>query len=220
MIGLRRLRATIRRDDGAPRAVRTLRVALPLGAAALAGLLLAWPHLFSHAPNRASIDAAAPAADGGSTTMRAASYLGRTADDTPYVVRAETAQPGTDAAEQVLLDSVITEMAGEHPVELSARDAELRLKDKAILLKGGIELRLTDGQRVRTERAQVDLDDGRIEGDRPVEVDGPEGTLSADRFEVIDSGATLRFQGRVRAVLSPPKEEAREAEPTRPGAAS
>jgi hypothetical protein len=40
-------------------------------------------------------------------------------------------------------------------------------------------------------------------GEQPIQGFGPAGTLSADRFEIHDSGALLRFEGRVKVTLPP-----------------
>ncbi len=88
-------------------------------------------------------------------------------------------------------------------IGLNAGSGELNTKTRKLRLNDGVSLFYDGGYEMRGDHAFVDIAAGTAYGDTPVEGQAPGGTLQADRFEVMDNGKVIRFNGSVRMKLYP-----------------
>ncbi|HEX5079015.1 MAG TPA: LPS export ABC transporter periplasmic protein LptC [Geminicoccaceae bacterium] len=198
------------------RLIDVLRILLPALALILVGLVIAWPQIMP-GPAGIAVPTFVPGDAGEPDRLRMDSprYVGRTSHDRPYAVMARSASLDPLSANVVYLDRPSADIAlGEDgSVQLVAQNGTYDRAAGRLLLDGGIEVVTSNGYRFVTPSARVNLAQGRVRGRQPIEGFGPSGRLSADRFEIKDAGDVLRFDGRVRVTLLPPRQrEARPAE--------
>jgi lipopolysaccharide export system protein LptC len=188
------------------RMVELLRYILPAIALCLIALVVLWPQLIGSAGGLIAPMLANAEVDGTDVMlMHKPRYVGQTKDAEPYELTAASAYIDPKKPNQVHLEQLAADLA-----QSSRRDLNLvaltglyhRSADK-LDLDGDIALTTSDGYRFETASARINLAAGRVVGDQPVAGWGPAGTLAADRFEIIDSGKLLRFEGRVKVTLPP-----------------
>jgi lipopolysaccharide export system protein LptC len=201
------------------RFVRTMRVALPLGALALFVLLLAWPRL--HGPESDVIRPVADAVDlerDGRVRLDHPRYVGEGSGSRGFRVEAEAARVDPVSPRRIELEHMRAELPArdDRDVAVEAGRAIYDREDGILDLEGGIDVVTEDGYRLRTEAAKIAIGAGLLRTLSPVTGSGPRGELVADRLEVSESGNVLRFSGNVRARLP----VAAGAEADTPGAGS
>ncbi len=183
--------------------VRTMRVALPVGAIGLLALVMLWPRLsaIDSGPNLGvgGVDLE----QDGRVRLDHPRYVGEASEGGAYAVEAESARLDPVEPRRIELEQMRAELPaeGRGPVELRADGAVFDRDEELIELDGGIELTTADGYRLRTEAATVVLGAGTVRSSTPVDGDGPEGEIRADRLEVDDGGEVIRFVGDVRVRL-------------------
>jgi lipopolysaccharide export system protein LptC len=190
----------------ASRTVELLRYILPAIALCLIGLVVLWPQLIGGAGGLIAPMLANAEVDGTDVMlMHQPRYVGQTKHAEPYELTAASAYVDPKKPNQVHLEQLAADLA-----QASRRDLNLialtglynRAADK-LDLDGDIALTTSDGYRFETQSARINLEAGHVVGDQPVAGWGPTGTLAADRFEIVDSGKLLRFEGRVKVTLPP-----------------
>jgi lipopolysaccharide export system protein LptC len=213
-------RGAVRRPRRRSRLIGVLRVVLPLLALVLVGLVLAWPQIMRDSggigvPTLVLGDADQP----DMLRMDSPRYVGQTRSERPYEVTARAASLDPLRANIVHLDrpSANIALGDDGEVRLTAENGTYNRDTERLLLDGGIEVVTSSGYRFVTPSARVNLAQGLVRGWQPIEGAGPDGTLSASRFEIQDSGAVLRFDGRVRVTVLPPA--GRETPPDEPATA-
>jgi lipopolysaccharide export system protein LptC len=183
------------------RFVRTMRIALPLGAFALLALLFAWPRL--HGPD---VDLITPSAEqvnverDGRVRLDHPRYVGEGSGTRGFTVEAEVARVDPAAPRRIELERMRAELSGsdDRDVTVEAGRAVYDREDALLDLEGGIDVVTDDGYRLHTDAAQVAIEAGLLRTHAPVEGSGPAGELAADRLEVSERGDVLRFSGNVR----------------------
>lgn len=125
-------------------------------------------------------------------------YQGLDAKNNPYTVIADKAiQKDKDNVTLLNLRADIKQGDGKW-LALTAGAGDLNIPDKQLLLMDGVTLFYDGGYEMETAYAQVDIGQGTAYGDSPVKGHGPLGTLQASRFEAVDRGRIIRFNGSVR----------------------
>lgn len=189
-----------------PRLVRVLRYVLPVIAALLIGVVVAWPQLVGRGGGLIA-PMLAPGQIDGTDVMRMDNprYSGRTSDAEPFEVIAASAYLDPAQPDRIHLEQVAADIAtaAQRDVHLAAASGIYDRKAEHVELGGGIELTTSDGYRFETSSAHVNLERGRVVGREPIAGAGPSGTIAADRFEFQDGGERLRFMGRVRVTVQP-----------------
>lgn len=89
------------------------------------------------------------------------------------------------------------------PVNITSAHALYGIRTERLALSGGVEVVTSRDQRARLASAEVDLRTGRVVSEEAVEIDMPQGTIVSDRLVIEDSGAYVRFEGRVKAHFTP-----------------
>jgi lipopolysaccharide export system protein LptC len=212
-IGGRRPRRGVPMHRRYSRMVELLRYLLPALALSLIALVALWPQLIGTAGGLIVPIFANAKVDGADVMlMRNPRYVGHTKNDEPYQLTAASAYADPRQPDRVHLDRPAGALtaAGPRDLKVTARSGLYNRAGGALELNGSVELTTSDGYRFDTARAHIDLRNGQVIGDQPIEGSGPAGKLWAKRFEILDKGDLLRFEGRVRVILPPrpPREEA------------
>ena len=186
--------------------VGLMRYLLPAAAAALLGLVVAWP-LVSDGGEGIHIPLATDAGIDGRLTMLNASYQGADAKNRPFAVRgAEAFQPENDSPIVHLSGveaDIFTDPAQNGVLALSANEGLYQRDAERLDLTGDVTVRSDAGHEFITTEAHIDLTAGSAKGHEPVSGKGPHGLLDAGNFALLDRGQVMTFGGRVRVTLLP-----------------
>ena len=186
--------------------VGLMRYLLPTMAAALLGLVVAWP-LVSGGQEGVHVPLIEDPDVDGRLTMVNASYRGTDAKNRPFAVRgAEAFQPENDSP-IVHLSGIEADIYGDQTrssmMALTANEGLYRRDAEQLDLSGDVTVRSDAGHEFRTSKAHIDLPAGIARGDEPVSGKGPHGLLDAGNFALLDRGEIMTFGGRVRMTLFP-----------------
>lgn len=197
-----RPRESINEAQRYSRFVQIMKRALPIAAAIIAAIVLA----FALQPGEATRFAMTFSKSGKLENDLGMSHPRLTgADDSgqPFVVTALSATQESADSKRALLNKVeadITLKDGTWINVVSDKgvvDTEKRTLD----LTGNISIYSDNGYEAHAPTAQVDLKTGVIHGIQPVQVQGPLGTLAADTFEIHRDTKKLFFKGNVKSVF-------------------
>lgn len=184
------------------RFVRTMRLALPLAAAALVGLLLSWPRIektMETAPG-----AVAPPQAAAQNELLAPRFESADSENRPFTVTADRAVQSARDSDLVLLDrpraSIV--MQGGARLSAEAEKGSYRQKEGQLLLQGRVRLVHDGGYAAETEKVLVSLKDRKAWADLPISGQGPAGALRASGFQADSGAGTLIFTGPARLVLN------------------
>ena len=186
--------------------VGLMRYLLPTMAAALLGLVVAWP-LVSGGQEGVHVPLIEDPDVDGRLTMVNASYRGTDAKSRPFAVRgAEAFQPENDSP-IVHLSGIEADIYGDQArssmMALTANEGLYQRDAEQLDLSGDVTVRSDAGHEFRTSKAHIDLPAGIARGDEPVSGKGPHGLLDAGNFALLDRGEIMTFGGRVRMTLFP-----------------
>lgn len=187
------------------RFVSLMKILLPLIAAALVLLVVAWPQTPSEDNSFRVSLAAIPEGDAGEPGMTRARFVGTDAKDQPFVITADAAVPlpgSTDRIKLTALQADITVSGGTWVSMMSGEGLYDRTGQQLALLEG-VDLFADSGFEMHTAAADIDLAHGVARGDSYVTAHGPLGTLSADSFILEQDGRRLFFRGNVRMTVWP-----------------
>ena len=186
--------------------VGLMRYLLPAMAAALLGLVVAWP-LISDGSKGVHIPLATDAGIDGRLTMLNASYQGTDAKNRPFAVRGdEVFQPENDSPVVHLTGveaDIFADRAQSSTLVLSANEGLYQRDAERLDLAGEVTVRSDAGREFVTTEAHIDLPAGIAKGNEPVSGKGPHGLLDAGNFALLDRGQVMTFGGRVRVTLFP-----------------
>ena len=187
------------------RYVGWMKIVLPLTAAALIGLVVAWPDPAPQSPSFGFSFANLGAGEDGELGMNKARFIGADEDQQTFVVTADSARP--DAAKPYLLtlETLQADMTMKDgrwmtlmaPIGLFDREA------KQLILPGDVDIYSDYGFEMHTRGARLDLATGIAVGDQPVQASGPLGLLRAGGFRFVRDGRRLYFTGRVTLTVRP-----------------
>lgn len=128
-------------------------------------------------------------------------YQGLDERNNPYTVFADSAIQKDENT--VILKSVSADMQQEDGTWLALKSGsgELKMEEEKIRLSDTVNMFYEGGYEFESDYANVDIGKGTAYGDSPIQGQGPIGTLRADRFEVVNRGEIIRFNGSVRLKL-------------------
>jgi lipopolysaccharide export system protein LptC len=193
------------------RAVRILRVALPLVALALMSTIFLFTRDTLPPGIRFSAKDFAALEDG--LRLSEPRFTGTTDAGEPFVVSAEWALPDSADPTEIRLHAIRASiaMADGRTAELTAADGMLRPKAQTVALTGGVRLTTSDGYVAETETAEADLRARTLVAPGAVMAEGPLGRIEAGRLDMVrpdpardpDAEELIVFQNRVRVVYRP-----------------
>jgi lipopolysaccharide export system protein LptC len=182
--------------------VRLFRVALPLLAVAIVGLVGAY--LTRSPVNELARNiqrAETPVA--GAAAVEGARYEGADADGRPYTLIAERASrdPATGDArlEGITADATLGDGSWG---EIRAKAGLYAVAARRMVLSGGVSLYHDSGCEGEMEGLSIDLSARTAETAQPVRAACPLGEIHATGLRALDGGARVVFSGPVRAVLN------------------
>ena len=186
------------------RAVRFLKIALPLSAFALIAAIFTFPRPdFGERIGFSDLDLSLR--DG--LRVSAPRFTGADAEGRPFVVTAEWARPDRPDPERVTLGPVQGEiaLAPYRRLSLAAAGGDIFPKDDRLTLEGGVRLDATGGWRLDVARALIDIGDTALEAEGPVRGEGPGGVIEAAKMRAArrDDGDYIWFEGGVRVRIDP-----------------
>ena len=190
------------------RAVRWMKIALPIGALILIGLIF-----LAGRERGALVDpgsAADAAALGAGLTLENPRFAGVTDEGDPFVVTAASALPDSAAPERIELEKPRGEirMGDGRTVTVTSATGEIFRSEERLNLMGDVVLATSDGYRIRTQRVELDMARRTANTPGAVLAVGPRGRIEADSVELITTGEdardfTLRFEGHVHLKYLP-----------------
>ena len=185
--------------------VGMMKLVLPLGAALLVFIVVAWPYLGGRDAGISLSFASIGRGLAENVFMTNARFLGSDDKDQPYTLTAavmtqDDADPDVIRLTKPKADILLNEGSW---YALTADAGKLLRDSERLSLEGAVQIFSDAGYEFHTERAEIDLRASRAYGDAPIEGQGPFGVLNADRFRLETKGRVIHFEGRVRMILYP-----------------
>lgn len=187
------------------RFVTLMKICLPAGALALAGLVVLWPQLqVGDKGFRPGVASVGPQ-DADRLRMVNARFSGLNKKTLPYTVTAPLAIQDNPQADEIELTNPKTDITLEDGSWLAlTADRGRYFQSRQILdLFGMVNLFHDSGYEFQSTRAHIDLVAGTAEGDQPITGQGPFGELTAEGFRILDKGRTIHFTGKAKLVIYP-----------------
>lgn len=187
------------------RTVRGLRIALPLLAAGIAGLLMVWPRVettMETLPREAVVPSSDPAV--GANELLNPRFESRDKKNQPYSVTAARAMQSANDPKLVLLDKPMADITLEDGTWLAAEAVKgsYRQEEETLLLEGHVRLFHDDGYELLTEKILVNIGGEEAWSDVPVRAQGPAGTIDATGLTASGPQQKLVFTGPAKLVLT------------------
>ncbi len=191
--------------QGYSRLVRSLRLLLPLLAAALLVLTVLWPSIDWRKgviPDDAEL--ALNPNDAQEIRMRTARLVGTDEAGRPYELSAVEARQGDNGIDTVLLDQPAGKLELEDGamLRMQATSGIFDRNEETLNLSGRVTVEHGRGYRFTSESATVDLNAGRALGNQPIDGTGPEGEIHGQGFEILDKGRTVKILGKSRLIVT------------------
>ena len=145
-----------------------------------------------------------------SVRMRNPRYSGRTSDNLPFYLLADTAVRRRDSLNDVLLTNPILEFVRDEGAANSVVISKTGIYndlDKILELNTDVNLETDDGNTCDTTHARIFNVEKRIEGDEAISCFGAFGTVNGNSYEIEDGYSTFIFKDGMTADLT------RKAEP-------
>lgn len=185
------------------RFVGLMKVVLPAAAAALLGLLVAWPSL---GPQRERTNVGFSQRDAtriDTLSVRNPRYYGTDEKNLPFTITADIATQTDPKTTMVTLEKPVADLvrADGKGIVIDANIGFYRQVDDTLDLMGHVDFFRDDGYELHTESARILVGSGGATGDQPTEGQGPAGKLNGEGFVVKDRGREIVFTGHSKAVL-------------------
>lgn len=187
------------------RFVGAMKILLPLTAAALIGLVVAWPDESKDASGfRLSFANTIPD-DPGAPGMSKARYIGTDANSQLFVITADAVTPDIETPNRFLLTTLQADITFDSGSWMSLMAPNgIYDRDKQILrLPGEVDIFSDQGFELHTTGVRLDLARSMAEGDQPVQATGPLGVLEANGFRILQRDQRLFFTGGVKLTARP-----------------
>ena len=187
------------------RFVALLKVVLPISAAALIALVVAWPYLTGSEEGFHLSFTEVGVSAGKGVNMTNVRFFSSDGKDQPFSVTAESVMQDSNQSDIVRFVKPTADIQLKNGVWLAitAQEGALHRVEQTLSLTGSVNLFSDAGYELRTERVDLDLRARTASGDSPVEGQGPLGVFNADSFRIDRAGRSMYFEVRVRMVLYP-----------------
>jgi lipopolysaccharide export system protein LptC len=186
------------------RFVRFLRMAIPAGILAVAGIIVVATffnpfRLIANFP----IDPGKVSLSGTRIVMEAPRLNGFTSDGRPYELTASAAVQDITKPDLLELSGPVAHVDlkdGAH-VDIQSINGLYDTKSELLKLSDHVVMVSSSGYEAYLSEATVTVRSGQIISESPVSVKLPNGWLNSKRLEVVDNGALIRFAGGVDLTL-------------------
>ncbi len=170
--------------------VHIIRLLFTIGAMLSAGVLIGY--LINHALNGTTV-----VERGGvpSATVTDPRFMGRDANDQPYVLTADTARRRRENV--ALVDLVNPRLQDAASTSVQAREGLWNNDLKILDLVGDVVMTDAAGYTFTADRTRMFVEESRVEGQTPLQGVGPIGEVRADSYEVLDNGDRITLKGNV-----------------------
>ena len=185
------------------RFVVLMRIALPVSAAAIVALVIAWPQLTQKPKgSRLGVSKIATHDTDGQQIVNPR-FSSTDSNQRPFNLTADAAVQKKDDANLVDLafpKADLTAKSGTW-MAISAETGMFNRRSEVLTLKGTISLFHDSGYELKTAIAQIDMAAGTAKGDVPISGHGPGGTVKGSGFRILERGKTMVFTGKSKMVL-------------------
>lgn len=185
------------------RFVAVMKIALPVLAAVLLGLVLVWPKL-SRMDTRFHLGFAKLSTKEVETlAMKNARYFGIDDSNRPFAVTADTARQEPGNQDLIFLTNPkadFTTSSGANVV-VDALSGVYHQSTKVLDLAGGVNLFHDTGYEIHTPTATIELAGNAARGTEPVEGHGPQGRIQSSGFEIAGNRHDIIFTGKSQLSL-------------------
>lgn len=190
---------------GRRRALRVIKIALPLLAVALLGAVISGPGLFNKPGSHVALKFSdLPTVAGDELRMTRPRFTGADADNRAYAVTADSATQSLADREQITLSGLEAEIdTGGAWLSISASRGEIHTARQTLQLSGTVDAYSDLGYEFHGSEAWLDLAAGTMQSGRPLRAQGEFGWLRADSMRAEDRGQSVSFSGNVRVVIYP-----------------
>ena len=196
---------SVRRAKRHSRLVRLLRIALPLGAVAIAGYYATTMIEVSGIGSKI-VRTALPKIVPANLTMNNPRYRGFTKDGGTYVVEAKTALQSPKNRNQIDLNQVsgLLTQADKSTTTLAADTGAYFIDSEQIVLRNQVRIKSSNGGWAELVSLRVDPKTGLMDSAQPVKVGNPSATISAKALTIKQKSKEISFTGSVATRLTPP----------------
>jgi lipopolysaccharide export system protein LptC len=205
----RRRRAGLWMLTGYSRFVGLMKLALPATAAALLGLLMAWPRL---APQKEEFQVAfanfnAKSID--TQSMANPRYFGTDDKNQPYTLTAEIGTQVDQELQAVSLDKPVADLTRKSggSMVINSDLGVFQQKANTLELFGHVDLYQDKGYEVHSNSAHIDIGSRDAHGEEATHGTGPAGVIDGEGFRLWDGGSRIMFTGKAKAVLNMTKSQ-------------
>ena len=192
----------MRSTRGYTRFVKTLRVVLPLSAAALIVVVMTWPDMEERLPPppKASI---VPETQMGQNELINPRFESTDKDQQPFTVTADKATQSQDNPELVNLTNPQADMKMKDGAWVAAKSKAATYEQSAekLFLTGDVNLFHDSGYSLETQELRVDMKAQQALTDLDVSIQGPDGTLNAAGMDAQNNAEVVIFKGPAKLVL-------------------
>ena len=182
--------------------VRVMRLALPLVAIGIIGLLLSWPRVeetMAPIPKEAVVPKAV-----GKNELVNPRFESVDNKEQPFSITAQRAVQSARDPSVVLLEAPVADITLTNGTWLAAQAERGAYRQNAdrLLLQGKVRLYHDEGYEMTTDKLLVNLKSREAWSDEPVFGQGPAGTLQASGLQAHAGDQQLVFTGPVKLVLN------------------
>jgi lipopolysaccharide export system protein LptC len=188
------------------RFVTWMRRALPVAAAAILGVVIAYA-VFPRNSDRVSLSYQKTANVEGDLAMTKPRLSGTDANGNPFVITADSAVQHGKNSHIVSLTGVDADLqyGGDRWANANAGMGVVDLDAGTLHLNGGISLFTDSGYELHTQSAFADLKKNILQGNERVSGHGPLGLVTADSFYIDRNTRHVTLQGHVHMKMYPGK---------------
>ena len=184
------------------RFVRVMRLALPLAAIGIAGLVMSWPRLeetMEKVPQQSAIPQTAA-----KNELIEPRFESADDKDQPFSMTAKRALQSARDPDVVLLDGPKADITLKDGTWIAAESDKgaYRQKAESLLLEGNVRLFYDEGYEVKTEKLLVNMKENKAWSDLPIIGQGPAGTIEATGVQAEGTTGKLVFTGPAKLVLN------------------
>jgi lipopolysaccharide export system protein LptC len=189
------------------RIVRSLRVALPLVAAGVIGLLMVWPRVQqTMAPIEKEAATAGQRAVGKNELMNPV-FRSLDSQNQPFTVGAAHAAQSINDTDTILLDKPTAGILlnSGHRVAAKAMHGTYGQEAGKLSLEGDVTLTEDEGYIFTTSKALLNMKTHQAFSDQPVQGHGPAGSIQASGIQIYGDNQVMVFTGPARLILTQTK---------------